>query len=225
MGFSENYSWRRFVIDFAANLLSFPFQKSTKIDFSVPTLDRFASIFSVPGAPKIYIFCPQTTKNQYFLFPGHQRLIFFIPEHQNPTSPLGLGGLAWGVCFQPLFFQPFWFQPSGEGFTPPPTPALKCPPLGVCFVFKNHCFEGIAGQVSWRPLGAVWDPCGLQNRVWMAKNRINFQSKINASLNRFLERFLIYWGVFGTTFSYRFLWVWKAKLGGQTEPGEGQNTS
>ena len=47
----------------------------------------------------------------------------------NPTSPLGLGGLAWGVCFQPLFFQPFWFQPSGEGFTPPPTPALKTPPL------------------------------------------------------------------------------------------------
>ena len=135
---------------------------------------------------------------------------------------MGLGGLGWGVCFEPLFFQPFWFQPSGEGFTPPPTPALKCPPLSVFFVFENHCFEGIAGQVSWRPLGTVWDPCGLQNRVWMAKNRINFQSKINASLNRFLERFLIYWGVFGTTFSYRFLWVWKAKLGGQTEPGDGQ---
>ena len=99
---------------------------------------------------------------------------------------------------------------------------MKCPPLSVFFVFENHCFEGIAGQVSWRPLGTVWDPCGLQNRIWMAKNRINFQSKINASLNRFLERFLIYWGVFGTTFSYRFLWVWKAKLGGQTEPGDGQ---
>ena len=47
----------------------------------------------------------------------------------SPTSPLGLGGLEWGVCFQPLFFQPFWFQPSGEGFTPPPTPAQKTPPL------------------------------------------------------------------------------------------------
>ena len=90
------------------------------------------------------------------------------------------------------------------------------------FVFENHCFEGIAGQVSWRPLGTVWDPCGLQNRVWMVKNRVNFQSKINASLSLFLERFLIYWGVFGTTFSYRFLWVWEAKLGGQTEPGDGQ---
>ena len=45
------------------------------------------------------------------------------PKIKNPTSPLGLGGLAWGVCFQPLFFQPFWFQPSGEGFTPPPTPS------------------------------------------------------------------------------------------------------
>jgi len=75
------------------------------------------------------------------------------------------------------------------GVCPPPSPALKCPPLGVFFVFENHCFEGIAGQVSWRPLGAVWDPCGLQNRFWMVKNRFNFRSRNDASLNWFLERF------------------------------------
>ena len=45
------------------------------------------------------------------------------------TGSLEGGGLEWGVSFQPLFFQPFWFQPSEEGFSPPPTPALKCPPL------------------------------------------------------------------------------------------------
>ena len=42
---------------------------------------------------------------------------------QNPTSPLGLGGLALGFCFHPSFFNQFWFQPSGEGFYPPPTPS------------------------------------------------------------------------------------------------------
>ena len=51
----------------------------------------------------------------------------------NPTSPLGLGGLGWGVCFQPLFFQPFWFQPSGEGFTPPlPLQGTTSPSLLKC---------------------------------------------------------------------------------------------
>ena len=31
--------------------------------------------------------------------------------------------------FSPSSFNQFWFQPSGEGFTPPPTPALENPPL------------------------------------------------------------------------------------------------
>ena len=31
-------------------------------------------------------------------------------------------------------------------------------------------------------------------------------------------------GVLGSVF-HRFWWVWKAKLAGQTEPGEGQNTT
>ena len=48
------------------------------------------SIFSVPGAPKINIFCPRTTKNQYFvswstksqycLSPEHQTSIFSVPR-------------------------------------------------------------------------------------------------------------------------------------------------
>ena len=62
-------------------------------------------------------------------------------------------------------------------------PALKCPPLGVFFVFEKHCFESIAGHVSWRPLGAVWGPCSLQSRSWMVKNRFNFRSRNDASLN------------------------------------------
>ena len=37
------------------------------------------SIFSVPGAPKINIFYPRSTKNQYFLSPEHQKSIFSIP--------------------------------------------------------------------------------------------------------------------------------------------------
>ena len=43
----------------------------------------------------------------------------------NPTSPLGLGGLANQSSNNPL--HPFF--PFGEGFTPPPTPALENPPL------------------------------------------------------------------------------------------------
>ena len=37
------------------------------------------SIFSVPGAPKINIFCPWSTKNQYFLSLEHQESIFSVP--------------------------------------------------------------------------------------------------------------------------------------------------
>ena len=33
-----------------------------------------------PGAPKINIFCPRNTKNQYFLSPEHQKSIFSIPR-------------------------------------------------------------------------------------------------------------------------------------------------
>ena len=44
------------------------------------------------------------------------------------------------------------------------------------------------------------------------------QSKIDEKMKSRWE------GVLGSVF-HRFWWVWKAKLAGQTEPGEGQNTT
>ena len=48
---------------------------------------------------------------------------------ENPTSPLGSGGLAWYICFQPSSFQPFRFQPLRGGDFPLPLPCPESPPL------------------------------------------------------------------------------------------------
>ena len=90
----------------------------------------------------------------------------------NPTSPLGLGGLGWGVCFQPLFFQPFWFQPSREGFwTPPPRARLgfliatfwqSC-----CPSFLDHFFDAVV-NASWLDFPSQLAP---QSRHKSNKNR------------------------------------------------------
>ena len=51
-------------------------------------------------------------KKNYFL----KFQIMKLCENLNPTSPLGLGGLAWGI-------RVYLFYPSGERFTSPPTPS------------------------------------------------------------------------------------------------------
>ena len=50
-------------------------------------------------------------------------------KFNNPTSPLGLGGLANQSSNNPL--HPFF--PFGEGFTPPPTPAMGNTSAPLCF--------------------------------------------------------------------------------------------
>ena len=73
------------------------------------------------------------------------------------------------------------------GFTPPPTPALKYPPLSVFFVFENHCFESILGCLG-ALLERCWERffidfcgsyfsynsiCGFEKPSWVAKTSQN----------------------------------------------------
>ena len=50
----------------------------------------------------------------------HRKSICFRSKNRNPTSPLGLGGLANLICFQPLF-------PTRGRVYPSPYPALEIP--------------------------------------------------------------------------------------------------
>ena len=52
-------------------------QKGPSLQLAPPEHQK--SIFSCPGASKINIFSPQSTKNQYFLSLEHQNSIFCVP--------------------------------------------------------------------------------------------------------------------------------------------------
>ena len=46
----------------------------------------------------------------------------------NPTSPLGSGGLAWYICFQPLFFSTLRVSTLWGGVYPSPYPCIGMSP-------------------------------------------------------------------------------------------------
>ena len=52
---------------------------------SPSALNPFPPPRTLPGPPKTNIFCPRTTKNQYFLSPEHQKLIFSVPGPPKPN--------------------------------------------------------------------------------------------------------------------------------------------
>ena len=66
----------------------------------------------------------------------------------NPTSPLGSGGLAWYVCFQPLFFSTLRVSTLWGGVYPSPYPAAKTAPLA----WKIFC---VSRRVLWKSL-SIW---------------------------------------------------------------------
>ena len=106
-----------------------------------------------------------------------------IPSTRNPTSPLGLGGLEWSVCFPPLFFSTLRVSTLWGGVYPSPYPALEIPSRS----YPGPCVPFLFSRSLFFLVGVVW--CG--ERVFYEKSNQFF---IKNPLKKCPNRHPVRWG-------------------------------